>query len=164
MLCLVYYYGVHVGNVYAVLHNGGCYEHIVVVVYKGIEYLLQLGGFHLSVAYAYAGIGHGAFYHPFQFIHIGYAVVYEEHLPVTAQLKVYGLLYHIGIEGLNFGVYGVAVGWWRLYHREVACAHNGKLQCAGDGGGCHSERVHVYFELSQLLLHGHTEFLLLVYD
>ena len=32
VLCLVYYYGVYIGYVNAVLHNGGGYEYVVVVI------------------------------------------------------------------------------------------------------------------------------------
>ena len=124
VLRLVYDDCIHIRYVNAVLHNRCGYEHVVVMVYELVQALLKHCRLHLSVAYAYACVGYMAPYHVRQFLHSRYAVGDKEHLAVTAELEVYGLLYHLSIEIVYLGVDGVAVRRRCLYHGEVACAHD----------------------------------------
>ena len=59
--------GVGVGDVDAALYDGGGQQHVVVVVHEAKDDFLQLGGLHLSVAYADAAVGDAALYHGLQF-------------------------------------------------------------------------------------------------
>ncbi len=50
--------GVGIGDVDAVLHDGRGEQHVVIIIHKAHEDLLQLLGRHLTVADGHTGVGH----------------------------------------------------------------------------------------------------------
>ena len=156
--------GVGVGDVYAVLHDGGGEEHIVVVVDEIHDDLLQFLGLHLSVSYRHTAVGHAFFYEQFQFGEFRDAVVHEVHLSVAAHLKVDGIGNGIAAEADNLRVYGIPVGWRCAHDAHVPGAHERELQCARYGRGAHGEGVHVHLQLAQFLLGRDAKLLFLVDD
>ena len=58
--------GVHIGHVDAVLDDRGREQHVIIMVAKVDDGLLQLLGRHLSVSHGHAGIGHDAVNHVLQ--------------------------------------------------------------------------------------------------
>ena len=124
--------------------------------------LLQLLGRHLAVAHHHARVGHHALYHGLKRRQLVDAVVDEKHLSVARQLEVDGLGHHLVVERADGCEYGVAVGRRRGDGAKVARAHQRELQGARNGRGRHGERVHIHFELLQLLLHAHAKLLLLI--
>ena len=163
VLCRAHHYGVGVWNVYAALYDGGGDEHVIVVVHKAQDYLLQFLWRHLSVSYCHPGIGHILAHYALQFRQGGYAVRHDVGLSVSAHLEAHGLGNNIAREGAHLCLYGVSVGWGSLYHAQVPGTHKRELQCARYRSGGQCQRVHVGLHLAKLLLGGDAELLLLVY-
>ena len=159
---IVYYYGVGIGYVYAVLYNGCREQNVVVVVDEAQHNLLKLLGLHLSVAYSHPCVGHILVDKLLDVVQSADAVVHEEHLSVAAQLEVDGIGYHLVAEGGQLCGHGIAI-WRRCAHdAHVACSHERELQRARNRRGRHGQRVDIGLHLAQFLLHRHPELLLLV--
>lgn len=107
-------------------------------------------------------IGNVALYHRFQFRKIGDAVVYKEHLPVTAHFEVYGIGNNLIAKSMHFRLNRITVGRRRLDNAQIARAHQGELQGSGDGSGGQGQGIHVYFQLAEFLLDGNAKLLFLV--
>ena len=91
-------------------------------------------------------------------------VVDDEDLSVAREFEVDGLLDDSIVEAMNLGLDGVAVGGRGGDDAEVASAHEAELQGAGDGSGCHGERIDVDAHGLERLLDLDAELLLLVDD
>ena len=92
--------GVGIGDIDTILYDRGGDEHVIVVVDKAEDDLLQLLRRHLSVTDTYAGIGHIARDESRQLGKVLYAVVDEEELTIAAKLEVDRLAYDLLIEGV----------------------------------------------------------------
>ena len=160
----VYYYGVGVGDVDAVFHDGCRQQHVVVIVGKVHDDLLQVVWLHLPVANGNAHVGYVFAYHLGYVCQLADAVVYKIHLPVAAHLKVYSVGDYLRPEGVYLRLDGVTVGRRGLYDAHVARPNERELQRARYRGGRHCERVDVDLHLAQLLFRGHAKLLLLVND
>ncbi len=156
--------GIGIGYVDAALDDSGGKQHIVVVIDEIKDYLLQLGRFHLPMADANAAVGNVALYQGFQFDEVGNAVVHEEDLAVTTHLEVDGINNNFLVEGMHFGLHGIAVGGRSLDDTEVAGTHQRELQSAGNGCSGHRQSIDIHFELTEFLLDRHAELLLFVDD
>ena len=120
ILGTIYYNGIGIGDVDAVLHDGGGEQHVVVVVGEVEHDLLQFLGLHLAVANSDATVGDILQYHLLQVGQVADAVVHEVDLSVAAHLEVDGVDDNLGREGVNLGLYGVAVGRRCLDDTHVA--------------------------------------------
>lgn len=156
--------GIGVGNVYTVFHNRGRNQHVIVIIHKVQNDLFQLGRRHLSVPHHHPRIGHILVDQRCKIGQRSHTVGHDIDLSVPAHLELHGLGYDFMAERMHLRPDGVTVGRRSLDHREVARSHQRKLQGTGDGSGRHGERVHIHLQLTQSLLHRHTEFLFLVHN
>ena len=111
-----------------------------------------------------AGIGYVLQYHLLEVLQVGDAVVDEVHLSVARQLEVDGIGYDFGTKGVYLCLDGVSVGRRRLDNAEIAGTNKRELQRSRNGRCRHCQRINIGTHLSQLLLSGDTELLLLVDD
>ena len=77
-----------IGDVYTALDNGGGHQHVVIVIHKTENNLLQFFWWHLPVPHTYAGIRHMLVQQCLQIVKTGNTVVHDEHLPVAAHLEI----------------------------------------------------------------------------
>ena len=112
----------------------------------------------------HAAVRHVLLYESLDLLQIRDAVVDEEHLSVSRHLEVDGIGDEVAAIGSQLRVDGVAVGWGSADDAHVASPHQRELQRARDGRCRHRQRVHIRFQLAQLLLHRHAELLFLVDD
>ena len=156
--------GIGIGDVDAVLDDGGGEQHVVVVVDEVEDDVLQLFGFHLSVSHGDAGVRHilmDEFLDTCQVVDAG---IDEVHLTVARHLEVDGVGNDVGSEGVYLRLYGVTVGRRCLDDAQVAGAHQRELQRARYGRCRHGQRIDIGLQLAQLLLGGDAELLFLVDD
>ena len=156
--------GVRIGNVDAVLDDGGRNQYVVIVIDKAHDDTLQLLGRHLSVSDGHAGVRHVLVEQFGQVGQGGDAVGNNERLPVPAHLEVHRVGDDFVAKGVDLGLYRVAVGRRRLDDGKVARAHQGKLQRTRNRRSGHCEGVDVDLELAELFLDGDAELLFLVND
>ena len=161
---VVYDYGVGIAYVDAVLHNRGGEQHVVVVIHKSYEYLLQLLGIHLAVSDSHTCVGHILVYERCYLGQSRYAVVDEVYLSVARHLEVDGIGYYLMTIYAQFGLHRIAVGWRSAYDTHVAGTHQRELQGAWYRCSRHGERVDIGLQLAQALLGRHSELLFLVDD
>ncbi len=100
------------------------------------------------MTYANAAVGYVSLYQCLQLLQVGNAVVDEEHLSVAAHLEVHGIGNNLLIEDMQFGLYGIAVGWRRLYDGQVACSHERELQGARYGCCRQCKCVDIHLQLA----------------
>jgi len=106
--------------------------------------------------------GYAAVYPVFQLCQVVDAVVDEIDLTVASQLKLNGFFEEVVVEGVEFSLDGVAVGWGCGDGTQVPCTHERELKGAGYGGGSHGQGVDIDFQLPELFLDADTEFLFFV--
>ena len=155
--------GVDIRHIDAVFDDCGGYEHIVVVIGKVDNYLLEIFGLHLAMTHHHAGIGHNAMHHIFEVREAVDVIVHYKHLTVARHLEIDSFAQYIIVEGIHRGEYGITVGRRGVEGAQVACAHKRELQGTWYGCSTHSERIHIDLHLLQFLFHRHAEFLLLIY-
>ena len=124
---IVYDDGVGVGDVDAVLHNGGGEQHVIVVIHEAHQYLLQLLRVHLSVPNGHTGVGHIAVDEVLDLLQVVYPAAHDIGLSVTAHLKVYGVGNGLSAERREHGLDGVTVWWGSAHDAHVACSHEREL-------------------------------------
>ena len=156
--------GVGVGYVDAVLDDGRRQQHVVVVVGKVEDNLLQFLGLHLTVSHRYACVRHVLIDNLLDALQVVDARIDEVHLTIARQLEVDGVGNDFGAEGVNLRLDGVAVGRRRLDNAQVAGTNQRELQRPRYGRGRHRQRVDVGLHLAQLLFGGDAELLFLVDD
>ena len=83
VLRIIYYYSVHIRHVDATLDNGGCQQHVIVMVSEVDNALFQLLGRHLPMSDHYSRVGHQAVYHSFEVEKRFNAIVDKEYLSVA---------------------------------------------------------------------------------
>ncbi len=155
---------VGIGDVDTILHNRRREQHVVVVVDKVGDDLLQLFGRHLSMTDDHTTVGHILMYEVCNLLKIGDAVVDKEHLTVATHLEVDGIGNDFVTEGTQLGMDGIAVGWRRAHDAHIAGSHQTELQRTRNRCGRHRKGVDIAFQFPQLLLCGHAELLFLVDD
>ena len=131
---------------------------------EGGEDLLGLLGRQSAVRHSDARIGHLTLDEACQALDILDAAIDEVDLPPAAQLIVHGLADHLGRGLAEHGLDGSAIGGRRVEVRQVPCSHQRELQGTGYRRGTHGQRIYVDLQLTQALLDGDTELLLLVND
>ena len=151
-----------IGDVYTALDDGGGHQHVVIIMYKTEDDILQFFRRHLPVPHANAGIRHMLVQQSLQIVKTGNTVVHDEHLPVAAHLEVDRLGYQLRTERMHLGLHGITVGRRGLYDRQIACPHQGELQRTRNRRGGKRQRVHVDLHLPQLFFGSHPELLLFV--
>ena len=156
--------GVGVGDVEAVLHDGGGHQHIHAALHEGQHHLLQALVRELPVAHGDAGVRH-QLPHPRSDGDDGlHAVVDEVDLAAAAQLELDGGLHELVAPGRHHGLDGEAVLGRGLDEADLPQAREAHVEGARNGRGAQRELVHVQPQLLQLLLVAHAEALLLVDD
>ena len=155
--------GVGVGDVEAVLDDGGAEQDVVVAPHEIQDAVFQVFGLHLAVGHADTGVGQqpvqdivdgGQFFH---------LIVQEEYLAAAVEFVVYDAPDLVFVEEDYLGLDGDAVGRGRLDDGQVAGAEQAELQGARDRGGREREGVDADLQLAELFLGTHAEFLLFVY-
>ena len=99
------------------------------------------------------------FAHLLDLLHAGHDV---EHLPLTVELELDGLLDNLVVDGLEDGLDGAALGGGGGDEGRVAHAAYRHVHGARDGRGGHGEHVHLVLHRHDGLLLLHAEPLLLV--
>ena len=154
--------GVGVGDVQAVLDDGGAEQDVVVAPDEVQDAVFQFLSLHLAVGHADAGVGQQAVQDVVdrgQFLHL---VVQEEHLAAAVQFVVDYAAYLILVEEYYFGLDGDAVGRGCLDYGQVAGAEQAELQGARNGGGGEREGIDADLQLAEFFLGAHAELLLFV--
>ena len=154
--------GVGVGDIDAVLHDGGREQHVVVVVREVEHYLLELLGLHLSVTNGDAAVGDVLMNHLGNLVQLVDAVIDEIDLSVAAHLEVDGIGDDLCREGMYLCLNGIAVGWRRLDDTQVAGAHQRELQGAGNRRSTHGEGIDIGLHLAQFFFCRDAKLLFLV--
>ena len=148
ILRLVYDDGIGIRDVNSTLDNRSGKQHIIVIIYKVEDNLLQIGRLHLPVSDSDAAIRNMPLYHSFQLRQIRYTVVYKKHLPVAAHFEVNSIGYDLFIKSMQFRLYGITVGRRGRYHAQITCSHQRKLERTRDRRCRHSQRIYVHFQLA----------------
>ena len=115
--------GVDVRHVDAAFDDCGGNEHVVVVIGKVDNHLLEFFGLHLTVTHHHAGVRHQATHHLLEVRQSVDVIVYDEHLPVARHLEVDGFAHDVVVERVHRGEDGVAVGRRRGDCAQVARTH-----------------------------------------
>lgn len=84
MVRTVYYDGIGIRNINAILHNGGRDEHIKLMLREGDKELLQLSLVHASMPYGNSAIGDALLYHACNPLYIVNAIMDKEYLSIAA--------------------------------------------------------------------------------
>ena len=85
-------------------------------------------------------------------------------MPIAAHLEAHRLTDDLWSRLREEGLHGTAVGRGHIEVRQVTCTHQGELEGTGNGGGTHRERINIDLKLTELLLGGDSELLLLIDD
>ena len=154
--------GVGIRNIDTALDDGRCQQDIVIIVHKIEDDLFQFLRLHLSVSDTNPAIRDIPLYHRLQFRQILDAVVHEEHLSVTAHLKIDGLGNDLLVERMYFRLDRITVGWRSLDNRQITRSHQRELQGTRNRCSRHGQGIDIHLQLTELFLHTHSEFLFLI--
>ena len=89
---------------------------------------------------------------------------HDIYLSISAQFKVDGIGYYFVTEGVNLRLNGMSAGRRCIYHAQITCSHERKLESSRNWCSRHGKGVNIHLELSQFLLDTHTKFLFFVDD
>ena len=116
------------------------------------------------MAYGDTGIGDKPLHQSGNFHDVLDPVMHKIDLTPARKLIDDGIADKFFVERPYLGADRVTVGRRCLDNRQVAGAHQGKLQGARNRGRGQGERVYIDFEFLELFFHRHAEFLFLVDD
>src|SRR5690606_38073627 len=66
------------------------------------------------------------------------------------------------VEDVQFGLYGLSVGWWCGYNTQIACPHEREMKGSRYRRSGQGQRIHISPHDLQFLFDRHTEFLFLI--
>ena len=156
--------GIGIGDIDAVLYDGSRKKQIIVVIDESHDDLLQFLRLHLSMSDGYATVWHQFFNEQFQLGQFGDTVADEEHLTITAHLKIDGIGNHRLVEGDYLGLNRITVRWRCTHDTHIAGSHQRELQGSRYRGSTHGKGIHIHLQLAKLFLGRYTKLLLLIND
>ena len=92
------------------LNNGGGNQHIIIIIDKTEDNLLQFHRLHLPMPDSNPAIRNTTENHRFEFREIGYTIIDQKNLPIAAHFKINGIGNHLFTERMHFRLYRIAVG------------------------------------------------------
>ena len=156
--------GIGIGNIDSVLYDGSRKEQIIVVIDESHDDLLQFLRLHLSMPDSYAAVWHQFLDEHFQLGQFGDTVADEEHLTVTAHLKIDGIGNHRLVEGDDLGLDRITVRRRCTHDTHIAGSHQRELQGSRNRSSTHGKGIHIHLQLAKLFLGRYTKLLLLIND
>ena len=156
--------GIGIGNIDSVLYDGSRKKQIIVVIDESHDDLLQFLRLHLSMPDSYAAVWHQFLDEQFQLGQFGDTVADEEHLTVTAHLKIDGIGNHRLVEGDYLGLDRITVRWRCTHDTHIAGSHQRELQGSRNRSSTHGKGIHIHLQLAKLFLGRYTKLLLLIND
>ena len=156
--------GIGIGHIDPILHHGGGEEHVVLLIDKSGQHLLQFLRRHLTMADADTDARHRLPDILRHTLYGAYPIIDHKDLPVARQLSIDRISEHLRAVGGVVGPHGVTIGRRGEDIGEVAGAHERELERPRDRRGGHRQRVHLGAHLPDLLLHRDAKLLLLIDD
>ena len=154
--------GVGIGDINAVLHDGGGDEDIVFLVDEIFDDFLQLFGRHLAMSDGNACIGDITADKGGDFLKTGDAMCHDIYLSVAREFEIDGIGNDFMPEGMHLRKDGIPVGRRSANDAQVAGSHQRELQRTRYGCGTHGQRVDRGLHLPEFFLDTHPEFLFFI--
>ena len=153
-----------IGNIDAVLYDGGRKQYIIIIIDKAHDDFLQILRLHLSVTDCYPTVWNMLLDEHLELRKLGYSVAYEINLSVSAHLEVDGIADNFTTKRYQFGMNRITVRWRSAHDTHIPGAHQRELEGTRNRSGTHRKCVDIHLELTEFLFGRHTELLLFIDD
>ena len=153
-----------IGNIDAVLYDGGRKQYIIIIIDKAHDDFLQILRLHLSVTDCYPTVWNMLLDEHLELRKLGYSVAYEINLSVSAHLEVDGIADDLTTKRHQFGMNRISVRWRSAHDAHIPGAHQRELEGTRNRSGTHRKCIDIHLELTEFLFGRHAELLLFIDD